>query len=81
MINLHDVDLFQLRERINFLRSRANDPPVVLHRHSHNGLFAVNEPVRQHHRLIILVQGFPADVTNEPRLGAMSVRQRSRQFS
>lgn len=52
---LHDIDLFDVPEGKYFFGPRANDLAVVLCRHLDQRRLAVDEPVWQHHGVVVLV--------------------------
>ena len=52
---LHDIHLLGVTEGEDFFGPWANDLSAVLRRHLDQRHLAVDEPVGQHHRVIVLV--------------------------
>lgn len=69
---LHDVDLFCVAERKDFFGSGANDLAIVLVGHLEERDLAIDEPVGQHHGMVVLVQRSSGNEAEQPRLGAVS---------
>ena len=76
---LHDVDLFGVAEGKNFFGSWADDLAIVLGGHLDERVLAVDEAVRKHHRVVVLVQRSSGNEAEQSRLRAVSEGKRGSQ--